>query len=214
MPDVLIQTVLPPSIAEWAKSRAAAEGVSVAAWLRRLVMQRQQAVTIKAWAALLKTGAPLNGPHDLVFERMPTEPSGLTPFRVWEHDGARPCRVAWLGGDLLPSMRLHGVRLEGSPEPWRIVNEFADNGADGQLVLLMREDDSMSRPARAAMGHVMNAYEREGFPEDRAFDFPYAPAADELRALGLFVEVTRNPGAVSMKLTDEGRRWIMTHRVH
>lgn len=71
----------------------------------------------------------------------------------------------------------------------------------------------MGRPAKAAMSHVMNAYEGAGFPEHETYHFPYAPAADELRALGLFKEVGRDSATVSMKLTDEGRRWIMLHRV-
>jgi hypothetical protein len=74
------------------------------------------------------------------------------------------------------------------------------------------ETDIMSRVARAAMSGVMNAFEREGFPERKVYSFPYPPAADELRALGFFREVGRDSTLVHMELTDEGRRWIMAHR--
>ncbi|MGH7294948.1 MAG: hypothetical protein ACRELB_08445, partial [Polyangiaceae bacterium] len=75
------------------------------------------------------------------------------------------------------------------------------------------EADIMSRVAKAAMSGVMNAYERDGFPEQKVYTFPYPPAADELRALGFFKEVGRDSMLVYMELTGEGRRWIMAHRV-
>jgi hypothetical protein len=140
MTDVLVQTVLPPRIAAWVKRRAAVEGISQAAWLRRLILQEQQSVTVRAWVPNLRTGAIDRVHHDLVLERVGAEVDGTTQFRVLEPDGAKPCiarRV--LETDLFRSIERNGVFLDGSRAPWRVVSTLADAGADGQLVMFLNE---------------------------------------------------------------------------
>jgi hypothetical protein len=50
-PGVLVQTVLPETLGRWTADQAKAEGVSVAAWVRRLLLREQaaQASTDQAW---------------------------------------------------------------------------------------------------------------------------------------------------------------------
>lgn len=48
--DNLVQTVLQPGLAAWVKTQAKAEGISVAAWLRRLIMrERARGVRAAQW---------------------------------------------------------------------------------------------------------------------------------------------------------------------
>ena len=46
--DVLVQTTIRPDLAKWVKRQAEREGISVAAWLRQLVMHRYALMT-KIW---------------------------------------------------------------------------------------------------------------------------------------------------------------------
>jgi len=39
----LIQTVVPPPLHAWVEKQSAKEGISVAAWVRRLIMQSREA---------------------------------------------------------------------------------------------------------------------------------------------------------------------------
>ena len=49
MKDVLLQTRVPIDYGEWVSKAAEIDGVSVAAWLRRLVMAEAQKMRVEAW---------------------------------------------------------------------------------------------------------------------------------------------------------------------
>lgn len=151
MADVLVQTLIPPRLAKWLKQSAEREGLSVAAWVRRLIMmQEAQTAHMQAWhrppTEQVRTlsevwGRP--GAPNIMLDRVAAHADGSIEVRVHSAKSGAPLT----GRDLLQANVLAEniekggwFALAGSMNAWRVVNSFADDAHGGQLILTLRPE--------------------------------------------------------------------------
>ena len=147
MSDLLIQTRVPEEIGRWAMQKAANEGLSMAAWLRRLLISEanrrrtEDGVVPKDEA---NPGRYLVAPPapDHLLER--TRDISTNEVAFWMLHGsptekrAKPVSAEWLG-DVNWNRRPDEYRflIKGSPRPWVIARIMNDTTA-GRMELVLR----------------------------------------------------------------------------
>lgn len=145
MPDVLIQTLLPPKVAKTVKQRAEREGLSVAAWVRRtIMMQELQTTSVRAWSRpasetfrLSMTQAWGTHPH-LLLERVGAGPGAAVEFRAYNVDGTPFTPRDLVEKNLLAQNIEDGwFILDGGLTAWRVIFSMADAARGGQIVLTL-----------------------------------------------------------------------------
>lgn len=144
--EVLVQTRLPPDVAEWLAAEAEREGLSLAAWLRRLVYRERSVARVGAWVA---------GRED-AWRRALEPPAGAPPFllrRRWELSGTELVFTLcdWTDEEPLAPVLLEQVQdaewlrrpetfrfvLRGSSRPWEIVRTL-EVRPGGPLEIVLR----------------------------------------------------------------------------
>jgi|HubBroStandDraft_2_1064218.scaffolds.fasta_scaffold30268_1 hypothetical protein len=152
--EALVQTVLPRALGKWVKQQADEAGLSTAAWLRRLIMQAQSEVWVRAWS--MHPGhrkanssdwfaSRSQSPPDILLERAAVHPDSTIEFRAFDAYArpGTPLVTEILDGaegyaELRYNLNAGWLVLEGSTEPWTVVRKIADASAGGQVVLFVR----------------------------------------------------------------------------
>ncbi len=142
--DLLVQTVLARPLGKWVKQQADEAGLSTAAWLRKLIMQKQSELWVRAWS--LPPNRTVRearvSVHAMWLERVAVHANDSIEFRVYERAGGLPLLAKKVAeGGEYPDLRaeLEGrLLLDGSDDLWSVVYQLADQNAEGQLVLFLR----------------------------------------------------------------------------
>lgn len=129
MADRLLQTRLPEDVYLWVEKQAAKEAESIAAWMRRTIMQAYNAVTIEAWVVSERRADPRMQAHrghsHYLLERL-AETEHQTMFalrhgrRMQEHAGKFVSDDAWTQSTAYSEPDAHRFLLAGSPHAWRL----------------------------------------------------------------------------------------------
>jgi hypothetical protein len=133
MPDVLLQTRVPPPIARWVNRRADEEGDTVAGWLRRHLTKEASMARVKAWIYPLRQTDPrgtlyTRPPAMYFFERLrELSPTAAVHAICYGETTSRPGHPVRGEMELLDTTWFRDladarVTLDGGPRPHRILN--------------------------------------------------------------------------------------------
>jgi hypothetical protein len=152
--DGLVQTILAPELLEWARSEAANSGISVAAWLRRLVMQHKQSAVVPAWVRPANESKGYlhalgvhsrERPADFMLQRAQIHSDGSTEFRAYLPDGSPYTAHELYARDMRLELLRQRIQdgwfaLEGSLSPWMLVDSYADTMVDDQIIFRLKPE--------------------------------------------------------------------------
>lgn len=166
----MIQTTVPePTVVE-IQSRASADGVSVAAWVRRAVVRALEVPTVEAWVvpvASAQQPVEQDRPSTHILREVQRISATeviytLTHGRRHDHPGAL-VSVGWLTDghtadhSWYVSPDQFRVRLRGSSRPWRIVATMCDDPTQEMRVALQL-DTGIRPEVMQAFEHVMRVH--------------------------------------------------------
>lgn len=209
MNEALIQTRIPMDIAERIAGLTNTEGLSVASWLRRLVMKEVNRMKSDAWFAR-KTEIPnTNGPARCYLERVhefsPTEVEfGLL------HGPSHPFPGSPMSQEYLSDFAWynqqdeHRFFLRGNPSPWSIARTVYDN-TSGRMLIVLRIDKS----SQESVSHVITkrSWTAE-FPKETGF-YWYRAISGETYIGGqspVYIPTDADAGKILKDLADATKR--------
>ena len=142
--ETLIQTRIPADAGQKVVAMATTEGLSIATWLRRLVLKEVNRMQIETWVDEKSVTTPPNRKAEYLLERVQdisaTEvefklrlgPGSSSPGSSIDPNGLRT--TEWC-------KKPNGYHffLRGSLKPWSFVRSFYDNTSAGLLVVLRSE---------------------------------------------------------------------------
>ena len=140
--DVLVQTRVSPTVARWLRRRAEAEGLTVAALARKLLMTEMNMMRVDAWSLRDEDASrePAAAPT-WTLERSRDRPSGGVEYALLHGPGAHHAGapvsdsyVSDMGWFLRPHE--HRFRLRGSSQPRVIIETLFDSASGGMVVVL------------------------------------------------------------------------------
>jgi hypothetical protein len=143
--EALVQTRIPAQAGQRAASLARAEGLSVAAWLRRLILREVYPVYTEAWTG--RRGHPVNqnGYAWYFLSRVQDLSETVAEFKIFlgpSYDSDRWLPMSALGAerqDWYQEPREHLFWLKGSKKPWSIKRTMEVSGQ--MCVILQLEDE-------------------------------------------------------------------------
>ena len=150
---MLLQTRVPRQIGLWIANQATFEGLSVASWLRRLVLQEVHRMHTQAWVVSHDedpvTYQQIANPALYILERKGD--LSATEVAFWLLHGpsheqpGKPVTPAWLV-DVEWYKSPAGKRfvLEGSADRWRIMRTMHDHTA-GRIELVLQVEKATSK---------------------------------------------------------------------
>jgi hypothetical protein len=168
--DKILQTTVSEPVAAEIQGRAAADGVSVAAWVRRAVLRMLSTASVEAWVVPAdQANAPIEQDRPsthllLEVQRLSATEAvyTLAHGRAHDHPGAL-VTIGWLTGGHTADHAWYVApekfrfRLRGSSKPWRIVSTMLEDMTQEVRVALAL--DTGVRPEIAeAMARVLAAH--------------------------------------------------------
>ena len=148
--DILIQTRLPTGVGDWVARECVAEGISVAAYVRRLVLREHDRASTFAWScpverALEWCWQPPGVPPHYLLCRSYEFSSAEVAFRMRkpiEEGDPAPATVADLNDEAwYANPGGHRFVLSGSSRPWAIVRTLeVEPGGAVEIVLRMASE--------------------------------------------------------------------------
>jgi hypothetical protein len=139
----LVQTRIPGEVAEQVDSLAAGEGLSVAAWLRRLILKEINSMYTEAWTAEKPVIASQDGPASYYLKRVKDLSATEVEFALIHgpaHDRRGNVTPGYLSDvNWYRNPDDYRFFLSGSPMPWSIVRLMHNTTAEEMLIVLRQE---------------------------------------------------------------------------
>ncbi len=142
--EALIQTRVPIAVAEDVAALSAAEGLSVAAWVRRLLIKEVGQVRTPACTSRVGEKPNLGVNPSWILERVEEMTSTEVKFHMLHGPGhpllGAPVTPGYLSDiDWYQHQDDHRFHLQGSPKPWCIVRSMFD-ARSGRMELVLRSE--------------------------------------------------------------------------
>jgi hypothetical protein len=145
--DPLVQARIPRTIAKWLVARTRAEGTTVAAWVRQLIIKEHDMQRVAAWIRRLGSCDPASpdsysGKPTVYLDRLEQLPGGETTFALISAE--RDIPVPWEGWqtyELYKKPDAYRVLLRGNPRPMRLVTASFNETARRVEVTLAVDTD-------------------------------------------------------------------------
>jgi hypothetical protein len=139
--ESLIQTRIPADAGQRVAAIAETEGLSVAAWLRRLVLKEVNKMHIETWVAEKSVTTPPTWKAEYYLERVHDISATEVEFKLRHGPGSSsPGSSINPNGlrsiDWFKRPDEHHFFLHGSFKPWLLVRSFYDTTSDGLLIVL------------------------------------------------------------------------------
>jgi hypothetical protein len=123
MTDTLVQTRLPPDLAEWIQKKAAAEGEAQSSWLRRLVFREASRSHVEAWARRAAASDPQIAHNEQShFIKTPLQGSPYMTSRPYNDDKFSALRQVVRGFDDYYKPAVAQKHQPG--EDWLVPNQY------------------------------------------------------------------------------------------
>jgi hypothetical protein len=144
MADVLVQTRVPPAVGRWLAKQATNDGLSAAAWVRRLLLKEMSAMRTEGWVVPASQKHPPTSTPSWILERCRDVSATEVEFAVLHGPGHQkpgsPVTDAFLGDvDWYKQPAAYRFRLKGSAVPWAIVRTVY-NATTARMEILLRSE--------------------------------------------------------------------------
>lgn len=153
--DPLIQSRIPRNIARWLVTRTRAEGTTVAAWVRQLIIKEHDMQRVAAWIRRLAGCDPASpdsysAEPTVYLDRLEQFPGGETIFALISAERGIP--VGWEGWqtyELYKKPEDYRVLLRGNPKPMRLVTAaFNETAKRVEVTLAVDTEYPRNIPSR------------------------------------------------------------------
>jgi hypothetical protein len=171
MAELLLQTRVPQSVGKWVAKVAEAEGISLAAWLRRSVMAAAGGKRVDAWLARPREDIVTfhhSAPRvHMTLQLLERAPSGQCLFALLHppthgHAGEPWSEHYFTDSEVFKSQHERVLVLRGSPMAWRIASSMFDTAT--QRVELWCEPVPPPSPARVLIDDIGDFVSRYRMP--------------------------------------------------
>lgn len=150
--DTLVQTLLPPELAMWVRSRAVLEGLHVSGWVRQLIIRERLRLVTEAWWCASRAPQRQRGADHAPFrlERLGAAGGDTVEYRLLdaEQNAIDDSGLAEKYETIWNALYDGAFALRGDPRHWRVVHAAADADADNGMRLVMRAEP-LAKPRRS-----------------------------------------------------------------